>query len=166
MLRRPKIYGIDAETSYAVSERWFVSGGVVWLPKREFVEYQNEETGDTLSGNELVRAPEWSANGAVGYERPLREFGSLSVKLEYSFRSGYFYTPENDAEFRPGQLRAAECVSQVRVGKREMVRICFRPQPDWTKIISIRCSSNPVRDTRIPTRLESAIGSESRRTSR
>ena len=82
---KAELYGIDAETSYTVSDRWFVSGGVVWLPKREFVEYQNEVTGDTLSGNELVRAPEWSANGAIGYERPLRDLGTLSVKLEYSY---------------------------------------------------------------------------------
>ena len=96
---KAELYGIDAETSYTISDRWFASGGVVWLPKREFVEYQNEVTGDTLSGNELVRAPEWSANGAIGYERPLRDLGTLSVKLEYSFRSGYFYTPDNDPEF-------------------------------------------------------------------
>ena len=60
---KAELYGIDAETSSRSRERWFVSGGVVWLPKREFVEYQNEVTGDTLSGNELVRAPEWSAMG-------------------------------------------------------------------------------------------------------
>ena len=96
---KAEIYGVDALTSFAVSDRWFVTGGVVWLPKREFVEYQNEETGDTLSGNELVRAPEWSTTGAVSYERPLHEYGSLSVRLEYSYRSGYFFTRENDPDF-------------------------------------------------------------------
>ncbi|MGH6781205.1 MAG: hypothetical protein ACREB5_03740, partial [Sphingomonadaceae bacterium] len=94
-----ELYGIDAEMSFVVSERWSVAGGVVWLPKREFVEYRNEVTGDTLSGNELVRAPEWSATGAVGYERPLREFRSFSVRLEYSYRSSYFYTAENDPNY-------------------------------------------------------------------
>jgi iron complex outermembrane receptor protein len=92
---KAELYGIDAEMTFAVSERWSVSGGVVWLPKREFVEYRNEVTGDTLSGNDLVRAPEWSANGAVDYEHPLGDLGSLSARLEYSYRSGYFYTPEN-----------------------------------------------------------------------
>ncbi len=94
-----RLYGLDAETAFVFSERWSVSAGVVWLPKREFVEYRNEVTGDTLSGNKLVRAPEWSANGAVGYERPLRDLGSLSARLEYSFRSDYFHTPENDPNF-------------------------------------------------------------------
>ena len=99
---KAEVYGVDADMNFSVSERWSVSGGVVWLPKREFVEYQNELTGDTLSGNELVRAPEWSATGAVNYDRPLHEYGSISVKLEYSYRSGYFFTPENEPIFAQG----------------------------------------------------------------
>ena len=101
---KAQIYGIDANLNFIVSDRWSVSGGVVWVPKREFVEYQNEETGDILSGNELVRAPEWSAVGAVGYERPLSNLGSLSVRLEYSYRSGYFNTPENDQDLAQGSF--------------------------------------------------------------
>jgi iron complex outermembrane recepter protein len=69
------------------------------LPKREFIEYHNDDTGDTLSGNNLVRAPEWSVNGAVDYQRPLRDLGTLAVRLEYSYRSGYFYTVENEPAF-------------------------------------------------------------------
>ena len=72
---------------------------MVWLPMREFVEYQNEVTGDTLSGNQLVRAPEWSVSGSLIYERPLGELGNLSARLEYNFRSEFFYTPENDPNF-------------------------------------------------------------------
>ena len=93
---KAELYGIDAQTSFVATERWSVSGGVVWMPKREFVDYRNDVTGDVLSGNDLVRAPEWSATGAVNYERPLRKLGRFSVRLEYSYRSGYFYTPEND----------------------------------------------------------------------
>jgi iron complex outermembrane receptor protein len=91
---KAQIYGIDADMNYIVSERWSVSGGVVWVPKREFVKYRNE-AGNDLSGNDLVRAPEWSVISAVGYERPLGNLGRLSVTLEYSYRSAYFNTPEN-----------------------------------------------------------------------
>lgn len=94
-----ELYGLDAELSFAVSERWTLTGGVVWLPMREFTQYQNTVTGDTLSGNELVRAPEWSAIAAIGYEQPLRDHGNLSARLEYSFRSDFFYTAENDPNF-------------------------------------------------------------------
>src|SRR5688572_30516892 len=101
---KAEIYGIDADMDYFVSERWYVSGGVVWVPKREFVEYQNEETGDILSGNDLVRAPEWSAVGAVGYELPLSSFGSMYARVEYSYRSSYFNTPENESDLAQGSF--------------------------------------------------------------
>lgn len=94
-----ELYGLDAEANFNVSERISISGGVVWLPKREFVEYSNEVTGDTLSGNKLVRAPEWTAAGAISYEHPVSRSGKLSGRLEYSYRSGYFYTQENDPRF-------------------------------------------------------------------
>jgi len=99
-----ELYGIDAEIGFQLSERWSVSSGVVWLPKREFVDYQNEATGDILSGNELVRAPEWSATAAIGYAQPVREYGRLSARLEYSYRSDYFFTPENDPTFAQGSF--------------------------------------------------------------
>ena len=101
---KAEIYGIDAETILLISDRWSVSGGLAWLAKREFVEYRNEVTGDTLSGNDLVRAPEWSASMAVNYERPVSDLGSLSVRLEYSLRSDFFYTPENNPEFAQDNL--------------------------------------------------------------
>lgn len=32
----------------------------------------------------------------------MRDFGSLSVRLEYSYRSSYFFTPENDPALAQG----------------------------------------------------------------
>lgn len=93
------LYGIDAETDFQISERWSVQGGVVWLGKSEFVEYVNDELGDVLSGNDLVRSPEWSINAAVEYEQPLRDVGGLSARVEYSYRSDFYYTAENDPLF-------------------------------------------------------------------
>ncbi len=101
---KAELYGLDAEASFHVSQRLSVSGGVVWLPKREFVEYINEVTGDTLSGDKLVRAPKWTAAGAISYELPVSQSGKLSGRLEYSYRSGYFYTQENDPRFAQGSF--------------------------------------------------------------
>jgi iron complex outermembrane recepter protein len=72
---------------------------VVWMPKREFIRYTNVETGDTLSGNKLQRAPETSATAAFEYLQPLAARGSLRARLEYLYRSGYFYTVENNPDF-------------------------------------------------------------------
>lgn len=94
-----EIYGIDTDANYRVSDRLNISGGVVWLPKREFVEYRNDRTGDTLSGNDVTRAPEWTALLALGYERPLGNNGTLAARLEYNYRSDFFYTTDNDLQF-------------------------------------------------------------------
>jgi len=96
---RAEIYGIDADGAFRVSDRLSLSGGVVWLPKREFVEYRNDRTGDTLSGNRLARAPEWTATAAVTYDQPLRRLGGLAARLEYNYRSDFFYTTDNDPQF-------------------------------------------------------------------
>ena len=94
-----EIYGVDAEVDFLAGDRWSVSGGLVWLPKREFVSYRNDRTGDTLSGNVLTRAPEWSATAALEYDQPIRAGGRLSVRLEYAYRSSHFYTTDNDPLF-------------------------------------------------------------------
>lgn len=96
---KSELYGIDAEGIFRISDRLAVSGGVVWMPKREFVEFRNDLTGDTLSGNKLVRAPESTAAAAVSYEHPLRSLGTLSGRLEYNYRSSHFFTKENDPFF-------------------------------------------------------------------
>jgi iron complex outermembrane recepter protein len=96
---RARLYGIDAEGVYRVSERVVVSAGVVWLPVREYVEFRNLRTGDTLSGNKLVRAPEWTTTAAIEYGLPVFQLGWLSTRLEYHYRSSYFFTKENDPAF-------------------------------------------------------------------
>ena len=94
-----ELYGIDTELDFHANERFSVSAGAVWLPKREFVEFDDDVTGDTLTGNDLVRAPEWTGIAAINYEHALQQFGALSWRLEYSYRSGYYYTPDNNPVF-------------------------------------------------------------------
>lgn len=94
-----EIYGIDTDASYRFSDRLIISGGVVWLPKSEFVEYRNDRTGDTLSGNDLTRAPEWTTVVALDYEHPMRNQGTLAARLEYNYRSDFFYTTNNNPMF-------------------------------------------------------------------
>jgi iron complex outermembrane recepter protein len=96
---RAELYGIDAEGVFQVSDGLAISGGAVWMPKREFVEFRNDQSGDMLSGNKLVRAPEWTATGAITYEHQLRSLGTLSGRVEYNYRSSHFYTKENEPQF-------------------------------------------------------------------
>lgn len=96
---KAEIYGIDTNGKMRITERVTVSGGIVWLPKREFVEYRNDSTGDTLSGNQLTRSPEWTATAAIEFDRPLRNVGNVSARLEYNYRSDFSYTTDNDPRF-------------------------------------------------------------------
>ena len=63
------------------------------------MEFTNLRTGDTLSGNKLILAPEWSTTTAIEYVSPFIRTGRLSVRLEYNYRSQYFSTKENDPAF-------------------------------------------------------------------
>jgi iron complex outermembrane receptor protein len=96
---RVEIYGVDTDASYRISDRWRISGGVVWLPQREFIEYRNDRTGDTLSGNDVTRAPEWTAVLAIDHDHTLQSGGKISARLEYNYRSDFFYTTDNSSLF-------------------------------------------------------------------
>jgi len=96
---KARIYGADAEAAIRLTDRFTVSTGVVWLPRREFVEYRNDRTGDTLSGNELTRSPALTVTASAAYTWPLRELGSLSARVEFNYRSGFFYTTDNNPLF-------------------------------------------------------------------
>ena len=94
-----RLYGIDSSASVQVSARLSADVGAVWLPGREFVDYRNDRTGDTLSGNELTRTPEWSLTAALRYFWNWPGAGKLSARLEYHYRSGVYYTVDNEPLF-------------------------------------------------------------------
>jgi len=98
-----EIYGIDAATSLQLSNRWTISAGAVWMPKREFVDFK-DQPGANLSGNRISRAPQWTTTSAINYRVPLRGLGDVSVRLEYNYRSGYFFTKDNEAIFSQGSF--------------------------------------------------------------
>jgi iron complex outermembrane receptor protein len=96
---RAQIVGVDAEGRFSVTEHLSLAAGLVWLPTREYVDYESEVTGDTLSGNELVRAPELSTTAAIEYARPVGHLGTAWTRVEYHYRSSHYYTKENDPLF-------------------------------------------------------------------
>ena len=96
---KARVFGVDSSVSVQVFERLSASAGAAWLPRREFVEYRNDRTGDTVSGNDLTRTPEWSLTSALQYFWDWPGTGKLSVRLEYNYRGGVFYTVDNDPLF-------------------------------------------------------------------
>jgi len=96
---RAELYGLDGAGTFQISDRLMLSAGVVWMPKRQFLEYQTGVGGENLSGNTLSKAPEWSASAAIDYRMPLRGGSTISARIEYNYRSSFFYTKENDPLF-------------------------------------------------------------------
>ena len=97
-----RVAGLDLAAAVDVAERWTVSGALVWLPRREFVEFTSVEAGDIAPGNKLSRAAEWSGSASLGYRWPLRRLGRLSARLDYNYRSAFFFTGQNDPETMQG----------------------------------------------------------------
>ena len=155
-----EIYGIDTDANFRVSDRLNISGGVVWLPKREFVEYRNDRTGDTLSGNDVTRAPEWTAVIALDYKRPLGNSGTLAARLEYNYRSDFFYTTDNDLQFAQDAFSLLNLFLSLRACQARN-GTCLRPAAMLaTPIISIRCSYRLVPAILTPTKRALATASE------
>ncbi|HEX5789209.1 MAG TPA: TonB-dependent receptor [Woeseiaceae bacterium] len=88
------IYGLDLSATVPFGERWSASGGVVWLPERNYLEYVTIDTSEDVSGNYLSRAPEWSATAAIEYRTALAA-GTFSARLDASYRSDVFFTRGN-----------------------------------------------------------------------
>ncbi len=93
---KAKVYGLDFDGLFAISDRWTISAGVVWLPQREFVDFGADESHDDLSGNKLSRAPEWSGTTAINYAQPWQDLGTFSLRIEYNYRSAFYFSKDND----------------------------------------------------------------------
>jgi iron complex outermembrane receptor protein len=117
---KAEVYGIDAAASLQATARLSLTAAFVWLPKREYGEYIVSEDGQDLSGYELPRAPEWSAIGSIAYRWPLAHYGELTGRVEYSYRSGFFYTLDNLAT-----------EAQVAYGLLNLLLRFEPPQANW-----------------------------------
>jgi iron complex outermembrane recepter protein len=93
-----RIHGLDVHALGRFARHFTVSGGVVWLPRREFVEFIDAE-GRSISGNDVSRASEFSASATIGYRVPMSTAGELSASVDYNWRSAFFFTKENSPLF-------------------------------------------------------------------
>lgn len=90
-----RVYGVDLSATTKISDRLTFSGGLVWMPRREFVEFIDAAGGNSLAGNNISRAPEWSVSASIGYRAPVTTIGELSAEVDYNYRSKFFFTKEN-----------------------------------------------------------------------
>ena len=93
-----RIQGLDVSAGGRIASRFTVNAGVVWLPRREFVEFIDAR-GFSISGNYISRASKWSASASIGYRVPMSTIGELSATLDYNWRSRFYFTKENSPLF-------------------------------------------------------------------
>lgn len=89
-----EIYGVDAAGSVTLADGLTLSGGVVWIPKREYLDFYTETSGD-VSGNNISRAPQWATTTSLDYTLPISTLGRLTAAVQYSYRSAFYFTKEN-----------------------------------------------------------------------
>lgn len=91
------IYGLDLSSATRISDHLTLSGGLVWMPKREYREFISASSGASLAGNTISRAPEWSVSASVAYRISAGRLGELSTAVDYNYRTEFFFTKENIA---------------------------------------------------------------------
>lgn len=99
-----RVQGLDVSATTSISERMTFTGGLVWLPSREFVEFIAASSAASLAGNKLSLAPEWSVATSLAYRVPIGNIGQLSADIDYRYRSEVFFTKENDVNAYQGDF--------------------------------------------------------------
>jgi iron complex outermembrane receptor protein len=90
-----RVGGVDLSATTKISDGLTFTGALVWMPRREFVEFIDAASGSSLTGNKISRAPEWSLSASIGYRAPVAGVGELSAEFDYNYRSRFFFAKEN-----------------------------------------------------------------------
>lgn len=140
-----RIQGIDVAAALDIGDGLTFSGGLVWTPIREFVDFTSMATGDVLSGNVLSRAPEWTSSVAIAYRRPLRAAGRFSVRASYAYRSEFFFTKENEPANSQEAFGLLDLVTQFEPNRRWYVFASARNLLDEDYFTQAFIQSSPGR---------------------
>jgi iron complex outermembrane receptor protein len=89
-----RIDGLDVTASHRIGNRLTITGMFVWLPRREFTAFI-DNLGNSLAGNEITRASEWSASTSIDYRLAIPSAGEVGVSLDYNYRTRFYFTKEN-----------------------------------------------------------------------
>ncbi len=85
--------GAELEFTALPAEGLNISLGLAYLDT-ELKDYRSD-SGLDFSGNSLVQAPEWSANGMLRYERPLLTNLLYSAQMDFSYQDKVYFTSNN-----------------------------------------------------------------------
>lgn len=102
--------GLEVESTYFVTDSLDVNMSVAYLDT-EYTEFENGPviapnptgpgnvvtTNSDLSGNEMTRAPEYTANLSANYRHDT-SMGEVNYNIAYYYNDGFFWEPDNRTE--------------------------------------------------------------------
>jgi iron complex outermembrane receptor protein len=101
-----EIYGAEFEANYFINENFDINFALALL-ESEYTDFPdgpiiapdpdgsgNVQTFGDLSGNELIRAPEYSFNISANYRMPV-SVGEMNFNVTYYYNDGFYWEPDN-----------------------------------------------------------------------
>lgn len=103
-----RLYGVDVDFEAAIANSLTIQGGFEWLHARYGTfnnapfsfpnpnpPYGNSVTPQPATGNEMIRAPKFTANVSANYETPVSAQAKLLANLSYGYNDGFVWDSDN-----------------------------------------------------------------------
>lgn len=111
-----ELYGLEADIEAAVTDRLQVRSGFSWM-QTKYTSFPDaasnvpvngigQQRVADVSGNDLPRAPEFTANFGIEYRQPT-SFGEIGVDTNYYYNGGFYWEPDNRLEQKAYHLLSA-----------------------------------------------------------
>lgn len=105
-----EIYGADFDLSFPITEELSARtgasyihgeyndfpGAIIYLPQPNGMGYA--QANADVSGNRIMKTPEYTAFGTLLYSRPIAETGEIQGALTVSYNDGWFWDPSNTSQ--------------------------------------------------------------------
>lgn len=86
----------------------FTLAGSIGYNDAEFVSFESCGPAEDCTGNKLQSAPSWSASVGAVYEHELGGWGAATLRADYSYRSSFYFTPQNLDRLQSGEQNSLD----------------------------------------------------------
>lgn len=105
-----EIYGADFDLSFPITDELSARtgasyihgeyndfpGAIVYIPEANGMGYV--QVNRDVSGNRIMKTPEYTAFGTLLYTRPISQTGEIQAALTVSYNDGWYWDPSNTSE--------------------------------------------------------------------
>ena len=90
---KAKVYGLEIEQTFRLSNTATINGGLTWLPEANF---GNDAVLTTLAGRRFSTAPEIAANLSLALEQPINDVAAVTARVTTLYTSSVYTNPVNN----------------------------------------------------------------------